>query len=319
MNRMAIVLTIATAALAGSAAPALAGEKDKKDPVYDEELIVSKLQESAQPLSEALRKQTLPKAYEQAIEVLNGTEPDRVDHAIGIVLKGLDEFLADEDRVCKKLWDGMDVFARVTQNLRKQVAKSMEKGNSMTAIPPQAEKRLKDIATLVDREKDPTRKAQLKLLFRTSYQIANIQAALPNLTPAQQRLYTNTLQVLQGVETRFHELVYAAHVSYTSLRMQRDFLRDHQAFNNDLTSLQHLVDWVAGKGGGQESWKSLADNMAGLQDGLSQLTGALAENQEDMVAALEDSVEEGIGKITPDSMSVDDAELDALVARYAHK
>jgi hypothetical protein len=284
--------------------------------LYDEEMVLDQLRKSSQPLSEALRQSPLPAAYKKAIKILESDDPDRLTKAVGTVNKALDKFLTNEDKVLRRLWDGVETFERVTGNVRSRLARSLDKRAGKAGISETAKTRLGQIAKMIRAEKDKNRQRRLKLLFRTTYQLATLKAALPNLSPAQQKLYANSLRVLTTVETKYHDLVYAAHTAYASLRAQREFLGEYEAFGKDLKKLRELVKWAAGKDGSQGSWAKLAENLNGLGQSLNTFTDALAESQEDLIKNLEESVQDGVESIeTPGA--TDDKDLEKLIDEFA--
>ncbi len=318
--RMSLV-AIATAAALNATAQAPAGGESGAGPLVTQEVLIQ-IKEATNPLAEVLQTQGkgLTAAYDRATEILRaGNDPARTGDAIGVVTKAMDGFLAGEGEVNRRLNDGRFVFARLTDNLRMRLAKTLGNMSSPGALRPEGERRLRQIAAELTRERDSQRKTRLTLELHKTYRQEMIYAQAVRLTPAQQRFYLNSLAALQSVESRYNELVAGVEVTYTSLRVQRENLAQIRSFSDDIRQLQDLMKWFSGPDGTGGAWDEIVGSLDGMNGRLAELDTLLADSSQGWVNDLQDALSGQGVTVAREAVKIDAKETAALLERFGPK
>ena len=290
-------------------APAPSTANQTPSDKFDFPLVLNRVKKSTEPL-----RREMGHSFHKFVSSVETAEQmlreDNVKEAVNVCVSAIDEVLTVRDQVVNPMWDGQEFLTKKIAEVRTKVVKALVasgKGPQEVKFDDKTNAQLDALAQKVATTSDPIRKRSLMSHYKMVRRLAEIKQSVNQLTPAEQRVWSKVLQVLQATTLVHQRVLMASEILFAKFEVTADQLRESMELLDTVSGAEEMLKLLQGPEGA-EGLLQFAEEMKRMEEALEDVNLTMM----DVASAKADQLEATIDEIAGTSLLSEEFGVDTF-------
>jgi hypothetical protein len=315
LTAIMVVMVLALSASKSSAEQTLDSEK-----IIDVEKLKATLNEATTPISSRLKQTRLLQQFKTVNSLLSEEQipKERLVEELKELKQEMDGFTENFSEITEPLWNAEEKIGETLNKVRLMLArgKGGEPTKRVRALLENYDRRLADLAKVIEQEKDEARKKRLKTVFANVLSLRDLveKSGSINLGPASEAVYIGIVESLANLESALTSATFSVERTRVVIAGQSEWIDNYCEILEGLIESENLAH-VLGQ------MNAAGEGVAVLNGQMAELNG-LCEKFTKMMDRFASNIADYINTQTAqmvDSVPVDHAYIDKKIQEYASR